>query len=192
MHRELPRLFRSRVKEVVDREMQPVEVSLIGNLERLIRESQYQLSSGYREAHMAQQRSEISTMQPTETLVNSGNATNTMEHPHIFAASKDQQASSEFFNAVLQPPPPHEDYYTLDFSASDAELLDVHKHTPSGDLSDSGYVSVPRCLCTGHCSCLTSVVGFGNRDFDVCEPSSIDRTQNLEAQNRDTSWQDWL
>ncbi|KAH8780531.1 hypothetical protein F5882DRAFT_259698, partial [Hyaloscypha sp. PMI_1271] len=52
LHRELPRLFRSRVEEVVFREMQPVEANILANLERLIRECQDQLSSGYRETQV--------------------------------------------------------------------------------------------------------------------------------------------
>jgi hypothetical protein len=192
MHRELPRLFRSRVEEVVRREMQPAEASLLANLEGLIRECQDQLSSGYREAHMTEQQLEVSAIQATETLADPANLTNTAEHLHMIAVDKDQQPSSDFFDAVLQPPPPQEEDYVLDFSASDAELFGPHKHTPSSNLSDSGYVSVRRCSCKELCKCLTSMIGFENRDSDISELCSVDLTQDLEAQAHGVEWQYWL
>jgi len=192
MHRELPRLFRSRVEEVVRRETQPVEASLLANLEGLIRECQDQLSSRYRETHKTEQQSEVSITQPIKTMASHVNLNNTAEHLRNIATETDQQPSSDFFDAVLQPPPPQEEDYVLDFSASNTELSDPYEHTPSGNLSDSGYVSVPRCSCKELCSCHTSMIDFGNQDVDISEPSFFDLTQDLEAQAHGVQWQNWL
>lgn len=131
-------------------------------------------------------------MQPTEALADPVDPTNTAEHLRMIAVEKDQQPSSDFFDAVLQPPPPQEEDYVLEFSASDTELFGPYKHTPSGNLSDSGYVSVPRCSCRELCRCLTSMLGFENRDVDISEPSFVDLTQDLEAQAHGVQWQNWL
>jgi hypothetical protein len=192
MNRELPRLFRSRVEEVVRREVQHVEVSLLANLEGLIRECQDQLSSGYRKTRITEQQPEVLPTQPIETLADPVNLTKTAEHLRIIAVETGQQPSSEFFDAVLQRPPPQEEDYVLDFSASDAELFGPYKHTPSGNLSDSGYASLPRCSCKELCRCLTSMIGFENQDVDISEPSFTDLTQDLEAQAHGVQWQNWL
>jgi hypothetical protein len=141
---------------------------------------------------MAEQKSEVSPTQPIETLADPMDLTNTAEHSRMIAVATDQQPSSDFFDAVLQPPPPQEEDYVLDFSASDAELFSPYKHTPSGNLSDSGYASVPHCSCKELCRCLTSMISFENRDVDISEPSVVDLTQDLEAQAQGVPWQNWL
>ncbi|KAE9374964.1 hypothetical protein N431DRAFT_406034 [Stipitochalara longipes BDJ] len=192
MHRELPRLFRSRVEEIVSQEIQPVEASLLANLEGLIRECQYQLSSGYRETHLTGQQSRVLPTQRIETLVEPVNLTNTAEHSPMVAAETHQQPSSDFFDAVLQPPPPQEQDFVLNFSASDAELFGPNQHTPSGNLSDSGYASVSHCSCKEPCRCFTSMIGFENRDIDISGPSFVNLTQGMDMDAQGVQWQNWL
>ena len=194
MHRELPRLFRSRVEEVVYREMQPVEASLLANLEGLIRECQAQLSSGYRETSMMAKQSDVSSSQlgqaakPT-TTPNAADGQSTM------TSEKEQESSSDFFDAVLRPPPPQEDDYFLKLSAADAQLLSSNIHTLSSSFSDSGYVSVPQCSCIEICTCLTSMIEFDDLEGGTAELSSVDHPPLLEEQNggiQGVEWQDWI
>lgn len=193
MRRELSCLFRSRVEEVVSREMQPVEASLLANLEGLIQECQDQLSSRYRDAHMPERQPEKSPVQRTETWADPVDPKIATDRLRTIAIEKDQQSSSDFFDAVPQSLPPQEEDYFLDFSASDAELFDSHKSTPSDTISDSEYVSVlPRCNCKELCSCLTTTVGFGTGDVGICESSFVNLTRNLEGQAYSVQWQNWL
>ena len=58
----------------------------------------------------------------------------------------------------------------------------------SGNLLDSGYLSVPRCSCKELWRCLTSMIGFENRDVDISEPSFVDLAQDPEAQAHGVQW----
>jgi hypothetical protein len=172
--------------------MQPVEANLLANLERLIRECQDQLSSGYRETQFTANQSEATPMQPAGHVENPVNPINTTEYLSMVPLELDQQPSSDFFDAVLQPPPPQGDDFVLGFSTSDARQFGGQNYTQSSSLSDSGYVSVPRCSCDGLCRCPISRNGFDNRDIDTRVPSSSDSAQDLEVQADDDLWRNWL
>jgi len=193
MHRELPRLFRSRVEEVVHREMQPVEATLLANLEGLIRECQAQLSSGYRQTSITAQQSNIpsallgQSAEPT-TGPNAANGRSTM------ASEKAKEPSADFFDSVLRPPPPQEEDYFVNLSAADIHLLSSHNHALSSSFSDSGYVSVQRCDCKEPCRCLTSMIDLDDSEAGIGEPSSVDHSQYpVESTGgfEGVEWQDW-
>lgn len=192
MQRELPRLVRSKVEDVVRREMQPVEESLLANLERLIRECQHQLSSGFRETQGTEQQLEVLPLQSAVSVAESANQIDTAEKMGFSATSKDQQPSFDFFDAILQPPPIQEEDYVLDFSAVDEGLFDNRQRTLSSNPSDSGYVSVPHCSCEGLCRCLASVIGFENQDVEAGKSSFVGLASDLEVQAQDLQWQKWL
>jgi hypothetical protein len=172
--------------------MQPVEANILANLERLIRECQDQLSSGYRETQVTAHQSEVTPTQPAGHVENPVNPINTTEHLSMAPLELDKQPSSDFFDAVLQPPPPQEDDYVLGFSTSDAGRFGGQNHTQSSSLSDSGYVSVPRYSCDGTCSCPISRNSFDNRDVDIGVLSFSDPAQDLEVQGDDVLWRYWL
>ena len=169
-----------------------MEADLLANLERLIRECQDQISSAYRETQVTAFQSEPTPTQPAGHAENPANPTNTTEPPSMAPLELDQQPSSDFFDAVLQPPPPQEDDYVLGFSTSDAGQFGGQNYTQSSSLSDSGYVSVPRCSCDGLCRCPISRNGFVNRDVDIRAPTFSDPVQGLEEQANDFLWRNWL
>lgn len=165
MHRELPSLFRSRIEEVVRREMQPVEASLLGSLDLigLLRECQEQLSRAYPEANMGETQMNTSPMEPTENLVGLANQQNMAHALCNTTVEQDQHPPSDFFGAVLQPPPPQDqDYFDLRFSSLDEELFGFFTQTSSKSFSESGYASGLLCNCKEPCTCLGGMGGDGS------------------------------
>lgn len=141
---------------------------------------------------MTAHQSEATPTQPAGHVENPVNPINITEHLSMAPVELDQQPSSDFFDAVLQHPPPQEDDYVLGFSTSDAGQFGGQNYTQSSSLSDSGYASVSLCSCDGLCSCPISRNGFDNRDVDIRAPSFSDPAQDLEVQADDDLWRNWL
>ncbi|KAH7333071.1 hypothetical protein BKA65DRAFT_39218 [Rhexocercosporidium sp. MPI-PUGE-AT-0058] len=136
IYRELPRLVRSRVEEIVCREMQPIEATIFASLEHLVRECQTQLSSTYREklpiGHDISSNSELAPNLDTDELINAA------EGPGIV-----QDSPVDCFASVHQPPSSLEDGYVDDFAASELQLF--ASTFPFDIQSDSEDVSISQC-----------------------------------------------
>jgi hypothetical protein len=143
MHRELPILFRTRVEEVVRREMQPVEASLLGSLDLvgLLRECQDQLSRAYPSAAARDPTPDPSPISPAGAPAGPTIPQISEEgQGYAILEPNQQQSTDDFFNAVIQPPPFQEGAHSeLDLTLFNDDFLSIHE--PGCNPPDSGYGS---------------------------------------------------
>jgi hypothetical protein len=176
IRRELPRLVRSNIEEVVRREMQPFEASLVGNLVNIIQDCQDRVFRSYREHEMSS----------NEDLDLSDNAAAT-PHPQtddlgqMNRPGDEAEPTSDFLNSIFQPTPAAtglpERY------VADPHLFNLFEDPNHLVPSDSGYGSEQLCNCPGLCSCSASGSSGQMRD-----------ARNGQArQDGNISWeeQDW-
>ncbi|KAG4430642.1 hypothetical protein IFR05_013875 [Cadophora sp. M221] len=161
IHRELPRLVRARVEEIVRREMQPIEETIFANLELLVRECQTQLSSSYREEQPIELN--ISSGAPLAMPLDMNESTKAAEEIDNLG-----YPSAEFFESVIQTLPVLEEEYVVDFSTSDLGHSD--KIAPFNFQLDSEYVSISRCICKEECMCFTSTMYLDDSNVDAILP----------------------
>jgi len=151
MRRELPRLVRTNIEDVVRRDMQPLEAALIGNLVGIIQDCQDRLFRGYRQMRGEGTDASASPMMDLATASFSS-ASNQNSMP-----SNDFHQQSQLLAAAFQPLPPASDLETNIPLRHQQSMTDL-RHHPSLDmiLSDSGYASeLPHfCDCPGpECNC---------------------------------------
>jgi hypothetical protein len=189
MHRELPSLFRSRVEEVVRREMQPVAASLLGSLDLvgLLRECQDQLSRAYPSAATRDPTLDTSPIGPVGAPA--GPTTPQIaEEDHFATLEHDQQHPNDFFSAVLQPPPPQGGGHAeLDLSWLNDDL-----QASASTFSDSGYASGRLCNCSGPCRCPVAVSGSESHHPDTSSTSLIDPSPQSQVPDQYFQWQEGL
>lgn len=151
MRRELPRLVRTNIEDVVRRDMQPLEAALIGNLVGIIQDCQDRLFRGYR-----QMRGEETEASVSPAMTNLPSFTGTFGDQRI--QSSNQQ--SQLLEAAFQPLPLAPSNLGNQVpNVNQERMRDLH-YQPSLDmvLSDSGYASElphfcdcpgPECVCSG-------------------------------------------
>ncbi|TVY82020.1 Resistance to glucose repression protein [Lachnellula suecica] len=180
IRRELPRLVRSNIEEVVRRETQPLEAALIGSLVGIIQDCQDRVFRSYRESQGVDQ-------DLTPTARSPGNITSAPV-PQV-AWNEDWTADSlpsqsNFLDAAFEAPVETEqdvpDLWT--FGQAQAGLV---------PFSDSGFASEPRCSCNGPCTCPVTIVdrrfpdGFG----DIPRDASKGPTAYLHESTTYPPWQ---
>lgn len=187
MRRELPRLVRTNIEDVVRRDMQPLEAALIGNLVDIIQDCQDRLFRGYRQMRGEGTDASVSPAVPSLSFSPSFSE-NSIPNVHH------QHGQSQLLESAFQPPPPSNlDLQSQVLNQNQTRTNNLH-HEPSLDmiLSDSGYASeMPHfCDCQGLCSCGT---------FNA---QTRDGGANLDANNMfafeepvlnglDTQWDGW-
>jgi hypothetical protein len=189
MHRELPSLFRSRVEEVVRREMQPVEASLLGSLDLvgLLRECQEQLSRAYPSAAARDPTLDTSPIGPAGAPAGP-TIPQFSEDGHLATLEQDQQHPYDFFSAVLQPPPPQEGGH----AELDLSWLNDGLQASASTFSDSGYASGRLCSCSGPCRCPVAVSGSEGHHPDTSSTSLFDPPEQLQMPDQYCQWQEGL
>jgi hypothetical protein len=157
---ELPRLVRFNIEEVVRRDMQPLEASLIGSLVGIIRDCQDRVFRSYRETQRRRDQVEMPATRTSEVsaaLESIDSADN-----DLHANPLDQHLRlSRFVGDVFQPPPAQN--VNSRFQMPARGEVQGRFLGPSSDLmnSDSGYASeqVKFCDCPGPCNCVgTSMI----------------------------------
>lgn len=138
IRRELPRLVRSNIEEVVRRETQPLEAALIGSLVGIIQDCQDRVFRAYRETQGMEQEIPL----PTPTTTTSTSLPKTPWHDD-WAANR-LPFQSNFLDAAFESP------MRTEYPVSD--LVGLGQQAPV-QFSDSGYASEPRCKCDGPCAC---------------------------------------
>ncbi len=201
MHRELPSLCRTRVEEIIRREMQPLEASLLRNLDLvgLIRECQDRLSRAYRAASVREEWPDGSPSGNTGSPPDTGNLQTTAKRLDT-GVQQPPKSSPDFLEAVLQAPPSYDqDNSRLDYSALDEEIFDSQKRKQkqtSGNTSgsDSGYASGRLCDCSGSCSCLGWTIVSGTEDADARDSlaAGLARNHTGTMQEESIQWQSWM
>ncbi|KUJ19004.1 uncharacterized protein LY89DRAFT_509659 [Mollisia scopiformis] len=160
MRRELPRLVRTNIEDVVRRDMQPLEAALIGNLVGIIQDCQDRLFRGYR-----QMRGDGAEASASPVLTNVPSFTGSFGETG--ASLTDQQ--SQLLQAAFQPPPPAPSDLGNQIPGIHLDRTTSLHHQPSLDmiLSDSGYASeLPHfCDCPGpECTCSGGTLNSYTRD----------------------------
>jgi hypothetical protein len=157
---ELPRLVRSNIEEVVRRDMQPLEASLIGSLVGIIRDCQDRVFRSYRETQKRRDEVEIPATinrEVSAALENIDSADN-----DLHSNSQDQHLRpSRFIGDVFQSPPAQN--VNSEFQMPARGEVQGGFLGPTSDTmnSDSGYASeqVQFCDCLGPCNCVrTSMI----------------------------------
>lgn len=198
MHRELPSLFRIRVEEIIRREMQPIEASLVGNLDLvgLIHECQDQLSREYRATVVKEEPTNKAPLGRAGVLAGSVELKSKAEKPQANAPGQEPLSSPELCEAVLQAPPPKgQDNLEFGFNSLDDTILNWQKQTsrlPSD--SESGYASGRLCDCSGSCSCLgwTIVSGTDEAVTNDSLAACLPQNQTESMQEESVQWQSWM
>lgn len=153
MRRELPRLVRTNIEDVVRRDMQPLEAALIGNLVGIIQDCQDRLFRGYRQMRGEGTEASTSPMMDLASVPFSSASNSTRISPpeHL-------QQQSHLLESSFQAPPPASSNLATEAPLIHPDRAGNLHHQPSLDmiLSDSGYASeLPHfCDCPGpECSC---------------------------------------
>jgi len=197
MHSELPILFRSRVEEIVRREMQPLEASLVANLDfvGLIRECQDQLSRAYQSAEVRDEGA--GAAQPGHG--GAGQASqNNVERSRTIVPDQPAQLSSNCLEAMLQAPAlQDEGDLELGCSTLSEEMFDAQMQKKNSDAasgSDSGYASGRVCDCRCSCNCLGWSMVSRTEGVDQSDPSAAAVAQSeLDGLERHSiEWQSWM
>ncbi|TVY20619.1 Uncharacterized protein LARI1_G001289 [Lachnellula arida] len=172
IRRELPRLVRSNIEEVVHRETQPLEAALIGSLVGIIQDCQDRVFRAYRE------RQGVDPDMVTQAISPPNNNNNMSPMPRVTWtedwAAYSLPLQSNFLDAAFEAPLRTEQP-TLDLRLGQAEQ-------PRRDIfSDSGYASEPRCSCQGPCTCLNTGLDTRIQDGISSAPTNRFGLSNLDA-----------
>ncbi|RDL29978.1 uncharacterized protein BP5553_10605 [Venustampulla echinocandica] len=157
LRRELPRLVRSNIEEVVRRETQPLEAVLVGSLVGIIQDCQDRVFRAYRETQ---------GFDPSISTPSIATLTSTPLPEAICTEDTQARAESDFLDAAFQAPVPTPEQrapYIQPFELSDYKVF-----------SDSGYSSEPICSCRSLCSCTRSTFNTQLQDdpFSVSQDNS--------------------
>ena len=145
--RELPRLVRSSVMDVLVREMQPVEATLVANLVNTIQECQDRMFRSYHNKHS----SDRSVVEPSGNLYDEEENRQSSECP-----------PSNVLSAAFQQPPPLQNSDlapgTLDFDSPIIHMGGSQQEPSSlSSFADNMYHQLhgsdEYCNCPGPCSC---------------------------------------
>lgn len=185
MRRELPRLVRTNIEDVVRRDMQPLEAALIGNLVGIIQDCQDRLFRGYRQ--MRGEGTEASAS-PMMDLASASFSSASNQHP--IPSGNDLQ-QSQLLAAAFQPPPPAASDFDTSIPLRRQPSIRDLRHQQSLDmiLSDSGYASeLPHfCDCPGpECTC--SGGSFNARPHDE---NTFGNTFAFDESALDTTGMQW-
>jgi hypothetical protein len=165
IRRELPRLVRSSIEEVVRREMQPFEASLVGNLVGIIQDCQDRVFRSYR-------KHELSTSEDMELSLpdNAGVMPRSRSDDvrEIIRPENETEMESDFIEEIFQPTPTANQ--VPERYVPDPQLFDLFDDPNHLMPSDSGYGSEQLCSCIFMCNCNGS--------------SSDDAGQGREMENR--------
>jgi hypothetical protein len=189
MHRQLPILFRTRVEEVVRREMQPVEASLLGSLDLvgLLRECQEQLSRAHPSAAARDPNLDTSPNGTSGAAVGR-TISQISEEGHFTTLEQGQQHPDEFFSVVPQPPPLQEGGQ----AELDLSWLNDDWQASASTFSDSGYASGLLCNCSGPCRCPVAVSGTEGHHPDTSNAFLIDPSLQSQVPDQYFQWQEGL
>lgn len=181
--RELPRLVQSSVEEIVCRDLQPLEASLIGNLVGIVQDCQDRLFRSYRETRAVSDEMESRLVFESQPIISPGASTVIINH---VSDSQDEHRPSESLDAMFRPVPPAIDtdlpaLILDDFRAQDTYLsppIDMHN-------SDSGYGSeqLQLCNCLGECNCAD--LALRHEDLEACV------ARNSTTENTSLQWMNW-
>jgi hypothetical protein len=169
---ELPRLVRFNIEEVVRRDMQPLEASLIGSLVGIIRDCQDRVFRSYRETQ--RRRDELGmpatiTREVSAALESIKSADNDLHDLHTNPLDQHLRPSPFVGDVFQQPPVQNVD---SGFQMPARGEVQGGFLGPSSDLmnSDSGYTSeqVQFCDCPGPCNC----VGTSSIPRDLSQDAS--------------------
>jgi hypothetical protein len=163
IRRELPSLVRRNLEELVCRETQPLEASLIANLVDIVRSCQEKISRSYRE------RSETGggnqTLVPHSANLSETSAPSQFETP----SAMDDHFSLSFLTPIVEDPT-LEQWDGVNMPGTDFQPLE----RSTGQLShDSGYgSSLKSCSCRhGACSCQSVQTGNPESSMNEVSPS---------------------
>lgn len=187
MRRELPRLVRNNIEDVVRRDMQPLEAALIGNLVGIIQDCQDRLFRGYRQMRGEGTDASVSPAVPSLSFSPSFDESQISNVPNF-------QGQSQLLESAFQPPPPSNlEIQPQAFDQNQTRMNNLH-HEPSLDmiLSDSGYASeMPHfCDCQDPCSCraFNSQARNGGADLDG---NNLFSFEEPVLNGLDTQWDGW-
>ncbi|TVY28038.1 Resistance to glucose repression protein [Lachnellula hyalina] len=190
IRRELPRLVRSNIEEVVHRETQPLEASLIGSLVGIIQDCQDRVFRAYRE------RQGVDPDMVTQAI---SPASNNMSRslPRVTWAEDWAAYSlplqSNFLDAAFEAP------LRTEQPALDLSRLGQAEQPRRDIFSDSGYASEPRCSCQGSCTCLNSgldtriqdgISGTPTNRFGLSDSNAYPSWHQLESTEDEADW--WM
>lgn len=196
--RELPRLFRERVLEVVNREMLPIEASLLANLVDTIQECQARTIKSYQELISDDQRDDrpsSSADAPMDPQTPNVPAPILCPHSPLVEGSL-IDAPSNFLSAAFQQPPPLEgEDLQQDFQNYDSMNSIQASHTIDASRSSSSDIAFSNnrsgserfCSCPSYCNhTSTSISSQSQVAADTaCPPTEPD------VQDEPFKWQDW-
>jgi hypothetical protein len=187
IRRELPILVRSNIEEIVHRELQPLEASLIGSLVGIIQDCQDRVFRVYRET----QGMDIEIgMPPSISIENSFSFTPHTPNDEAYSNATEGQPldqKSEFLDATFQPPA------SRGSGSIFPEILENENQNglirSSGDMvtSDSGYATEQLQTCDS----------FGQDNFGTADnpqrqhSDSDDVSESQEFEHEITLWNDW-
>lgn len=173
---ELPRLVRRNIEEVLHREMQPVEASLVSNLVNTIQECQDQLFHSYLET--VGRAPDIPSPPPT----NSHSNISLKRTAHIEQRPPSQDLRrSRFFDPLAQEARPQP------ISASEVEPYDLRKFQNGSSeddlLSDYVYGNEYFCTCSGICCCAATTFAHGELDDGLRLSGSLELHDEIVGEN---------
>jgi hypothetical protein len=186
--RELPRLFRANIEEILCREMQQIAEPLLQNLDNIFRDCQDRMYRSYLESTRRGQEAE--TDQNTSTSTSSDIQTQELHDEQDLATIHHSGSwGSDFLEAILQRPPSISDLSrAMEVEESTMDL--ARSHCPlsvnSGIISDSGYASEKICDRTATSGCPTT--DASSHDHTLKDEYSVG---NMKLGNEKFDWQDF-
>lgn len=180
--RELPRLVRSNIEEVIRREMQHVEVSLISSLVQIIQDCQDMMFRSYRETQDNSDEVHIPPSIDHETSTSSKLPDND-EEPNSRSLQQSSQAQTSFPGAIFGPPAPHHADPILPTIVVNNPERSLPGLPSDAILFDSEYFSEQQqiCGCFDPCNCGTYTL-HGQESEDNAMEKIVDE---------DIAWNEW-
>ncbi|KAF4632584.1 hypothetical protein G7Y89_g5539 [Cudoniella acicularis] len=201
IRRELPRLVRTNIEEVVRRETRPLEAALIGSLVGIIQDCQDRVFRAYRETQ-GMETDGMTSPKTLDTIASSSTA----QPENVWTPTTQTQQDSGLLDAAFHAPSPtsteHQDPVP-DFQRfrSSIESEKPNNHATLV-FSDSGYgsTSEPICCCHGACHCSRSNssssqhLGDGhqpmNNEWSGSNSLSYPAWQNVHETEDEADW--WM
>ncbi|TVY48990.1 Resistance to glucose repression protein [Lachnellula occidentalis] len=190
IRRELPRLVRSNIEEVVHRETQPLEAALIGSLVGIIQDCQDRVFRAYRE------RQGVDPEMVTQAISPPSNNMSPSVPRMTWAADWGAYSlplQSNFLDAAFEAP------LRTEQPALDLSRFGQAEQPRQDIFSDSGYASEPRCSCPSSCTCLNlgldtriqdGISGTPTNRFGLSDSDAYPSWHQLDSTEDEADW--WM
>lgn len=186
IRRELPRLVRSGIEEVVRRETQPLEASLISSLVGIIQDCQDRVFRSYHETRGIDDEMEMP--QSIESESAGVDVAGVTSYEMGIAQPPDVGRPSEFLDAVFKAPPAQSNEASTPMLRDDEMQHNLSGLTRDLMISDSGYGSELLHLCNYPVPCGRASSSSQCQNMDFGDASMIG---DSGVDSSEMQWVDW-